>query len=121
MNIHLHIANVHVHVRDDKHMEMITDILKTHTNQLKKIIMTNEELLAKVNEANANVTASNEKADKIILEVQALKDLVNTTPNVPQNIVDAVETLSANTQTLGSKLQALDDINEDAPPPPPEG
>lgn len=102
MNIHLHIANVHVHVKDDKHMEMITDILKTHTHQLKKIIMTNEELLAKL-------TAANTKADKVITEIQALKELVNQTPDVPQNIVDAVNTLEG-------KLQSADDLNEDAPP-----
>lgn len=62
--------------------------------------MTNEELLAKVDAANA-------KVDKIIGEIQALKDLVNTTPDVPQNIVDAINTLE-------NKLQAADDLNEDA-------
>lgn len=64
--------------------------------------MTNEELLAKLE-------ASSAKADKIIAEIQALKELVNTTPDVPQNIVDAVTALE-------SKLQAADDLNEDAPP-----
>lgn len=64
--------------------------------------MTNQELLDKL-------TAANTKVDKIITEIQALKDLVNQTPNVPQNIVDAVNDLE-------SKLQAADDLNEDATP-----
>ena len=62
--------------------------------------MTNEELLAKLDSANT-------KTDKIITEIQALKELVNTTPDVPQNIVDAVNTLEG-------KLQSADDLNEDA-------
>lgn len=63
--------------------------------------MTNEELLAQIEAANV-------KADKVIAEVQALKDLVNTTPDVPQVIVDAVTNLT-------SKLDQIDAINEDAP------
>lgn len=62
--------------------------------------MTNEELLQKLTDANT-------KVDKITTEIQALKDLVTTTPDVPQNIVDAVTSLE-------SKLQAADDLNEDA-------
>lgn len=72
--------------------------------------MENEEVLAKLTSANA-------KVDKVITEVQALKDLVNTTPSVPQPIVDAVNALE-------SKLQQLDDLNEDSPTteePPTEG
>lgn len=92
MGIHIHIHN---------HTENETKIIKL----LKQIIMTNEELLAKLEAANT-------KTDKVIAEIQALKDLVNSTPEVPQNIVDAVNALE-------SKLQAADDMNEDAPPAPP--
>lgn len=83
----------HYHQFDDKHIVKL----------LKQIIMTNEELLAKL-------TAANAKADKIITEIQALKDLVTGTPDVPQNIIDAVNELEG-------KLQAADDLNEDAVQP----
>ena len=83
---------IHIHIHDHREKEIL--------NKLNLIIMKNEELLAKLDSANA-------KTDKIITEIQALKELVNTTPDVPQNIVDAVNTLE-------SKLQAADDLNEDA-------
>jgi len=82
---------LHIHIHDHREKEIL--------NKLNLIIMKNEELLAKLDSANA-------KTDKIITEIQALKELVNTTPDVPQNIVDAVNTLE-------SKLQAADDLNED--------
>lgn len=97
MHIHLHI---HDHRKEgDEHKEIMSflNILKLQNN---KIIMTNAELSAKLDAANT-------KVDKIIVEVQALKDLVGTTPDVPQNIVDAVTALEA-------KLQAADDLNADA-------
>ena len=83
---------LHIHIHDHREKEIL--------NKLNLIIMTNEELLAKLDSANA-------KTDKIITEIQALKELVNTTPDVPQNIVDAVNTLE-------SKLQTADDLNTDA-------
>jgi chromosome segregation ATPase len=79
----------------------IAAILHNQRKQSKQSKMGNEEVLAKLTSANA-------KVDKVITEVQALKDLVNTTPAVPQPIVDAVNALE-------SKLQQLDDLNEDAP------
>lgn len=75
---------------------MVAKILsevKHHTKQLNKIIMTFEEL-------QASLEAANSKIDKIITEI-------TTTPNVPQNIVDLVNTLTG-------KLQAADDVNPDA-------
>lgn len=78
---------------------MVAKILsevKHHTKQLNKIIMTFEEL-------QASLEAANSKIDKIITEI-------TTTPNVPQNIVDLVNTLTG-------KLQAADDVNPDAEPP----
>jgi hypothetical protein len=83
---------IHIHIHDHREKEIL--------NKLNLIIMKNEELLAKLDSANA-------KTDKIITEIQALKELVKTTPDVPQNIVDAVNTLE-------SKLQTADDLNEDA-------
>ncbi len=62
--------------------------------------MTNAELLALL-------LADDAKVDKIITEIQALKDQVNANPNVPQDIVDAVN-------SLGTKLQTADDLNADA-------
>jgi hypothetical protein len=71
-----------------------------------KIIMTNEELVARI---DAQAT----KLTKIQTEIQALKDTINTTPNVPQVVVDAVDRVDA-------ALQATDDMNEDTPTPPAE-
>lgn len=102
MNLHFHIAEVNVIVHDDKMIAAILERTKTIDQKLKTILMTNEELLAKLTGANA-------KVDKVITEIKALKDLVTTTPDVPQNIVDAVTTLE-------SKLQQADDENEDAAP-----
>ena len=53
------------------------------------------------------LVASNAKVDKIKTEIQALKDLVAASDNVPQDIVDAVNALGAN-------LQSADDLNPDA-------
>jgi hypothetical protein len=92
---------LHVHCTDSETAAKILSEVKHQTKQLNKIIMTNEELLAQIEAANA-------KADKVITEVQALKDLVGTTPDVPQVVVDAVNNLT-------SKLDQLDAINEDAP------
>jgi hypothetical protein len=61
--------------------------------------MTNEELLALL-------LADDAKVEKIITEIQALKDLVAGSSNVPQDIVDAVN-------ALGSNLQSADDLNPD--------
>lgn len=62
--------------------------------------MTNQELLALL-------LADDAKVEKIIGEIQALKDLVAAAQNVPQEVVDAVN-------SLGAKLQAADDMNDDA-------
>lgn len=99
MHIHLHI---HDHRKDDEQHKEIMSFLNILKLQNKQIIMTNQELLDKLNAANS-------KVDKITTEIQALKDLVTTTPDVPQNIVDAVTALEG-------KLQAADDLNEDAQP-----
>jgi len=66
---------------------------------LKKIKMTNEELVAQLEAQKAQV-------EKIILEIQALKELVANSANVPQNVIDAVN-------ALGSSIQAADDENAD--------
>lgn len=87
MELHIHI---HQHYKNE------TEII----NKLKSIQMSNEELLALL-------LADDAKVDKIITEIQALKDLVASTGNVPQNIVDAIN-------SLGTKLQAADDLNADA-------
>lgn len=90
-------ANVNVYFHDkDLH-----DKVDAINNKLKSIIMTNAELVTKLQEDGV-------KLDKIITEIQALKDKANTTPDVPQDIVDAVNSLDA-------KLTAADDMNEDAP------
>lgn len=98
------IQNLHLHIscNDNEMAAKILSEVKHHTKLLNKIIMTNEELLAQIEAANA-------KADKVITEVQALKDLVGTTPDVPQVIVDAVNALTG-------KLDQLDAINEDQAP-----
>lgn len=98
----VHIEKVEIHYHNHVDLSEITSLLNILKLQNNKIIMTNQELAGKLEAANT-------KVDKIITEIQALKNLVNTTPNVPQNIVDAVASLE-------SKLQAADDLNEDAPP-----
>lgn len=62
--------------------------------------MTNEELVASLEAANA-------KGQKIITEIEALKSLVGQTPDVPQVVVDAVNNLNAT-------LDQADALNEDA-------
>jgi len=68
--------------------------------KLNSIIMTDAEL-------KDLLVAANEKVDKIKTEIQALKDLVAASENVPQDVVDAVN-------ALGSNLQSADDLNPDA-------
>lgn len=85
--------HIHVHIHHESEHEII--------KLLKQIIMTNAELLDLL-------LADDAKVDKIVTEIQALKDLVAASQNVPQDIVDAVN-------SLGTKLQAADDLNPDAP------
>ena len=91
MQIHIHIHR-HDHETDQK----LTSIL----HKLNQIQMTNAELLQLL-------TDDNTKIEKIITEIQALKDSVNSNPDVPQDIVDAVN-------KIGTNLQAADDLNADA-------
>ena len=60
--------------------------------------MDNAELVAKLEAQKAQV-------DKVIAEIEALKELVANSQNVPQNVVDAVN-------ALGASIQAADDENE---------
>jgi F0F1-type ATP synthase delta subunit len=60
-------------------------------------------------ELEARLDAANTKLDKVTVEVQELKELVTTEPDVPQSIIDKVASLE-------QKLQAVDDINEDSQP-----
>lgn len=70
------------------------------SNLKQTIIMTNEELAQKLTDLNTQVV-------KVQSEIQALKDLVADTDNVPQSVIDAVN-------TLGSSIQAADDMDTDA-------
>jgi prophage DNA circulation protein len=81
----------------------IKQSLQMIINKLNQIQMTNEELVASLTSANA-------KVDKIKTEIQALIDIVAGSQNVPQAVVDAVNTLAGN-------LQSADDLNPDAPTP----
>ena len=86
--------HIHIHIhQDDSKLDSIIQ-------KLNSIIMTNEELKNLLVDANA-------KVDKIKTEIQALKDLVAASENVPQDVVDAVN-------ALGSNLQSADDLNPDA-------
>lgn len=93
----------HHMVYDDNCQELdIKKSLESIFHNLKQITMDNAELLALL-------LADDAKVDKIITEIQALKDLVAASKNVPQDIVDAVN-------NLGTKLQAADDLNDDSTP-----
>ncbi len=81
------------------HFHFHNDDQKEITHKLNQIQMTNAELLELL-------LADDAKVDKLITEIQALKDLVANSQNVPQNIVDAVN-------NLGAKLQTADDLNPD--------
>jgi hypothetical protein len=71
--------------------------------KLNKIIMTNEELVVALD-------AQTEKVNKVITEIQALKDLVGQTDGVPQVVIDAVDRLNA-------AIDSADAMNEDATAP----
>lgn len=92
---------LNVHVQDASMLAKILSELKHNTHQLNKIIMTNEEL-------KAALEAANTKLDKVTIEVQALADAVANNGNVPEDIAALVT-------SLNEKLQAVDDINADAP------
>lgn len=79
-----------------KHNNKLNLILK---NQ-QKMAQTHEELLAGINSANT-------KVDKIKTEIQALKDAVANSNNVPAAVEEAANQLFTN-------LQSADDMNEDA-------
>lgn len=70
-----------------------------------RIVMTNEELATQLTTLNGTV-------DKIKTEILALQALVASLNDVPQVVVDAVNTLAAN-------LQSADDLNPDEVPPSP--
>jgi len=64
----------------------------------------------KISELETKLASYGDTLTKIQAEVQALKDSINTDPDVPQAIVDSV----ARIDTL---LAAVDEINPDLPPP----
>jgi chromosome segregation ATPase len=86
--------------RHDHELQEIRNALALLIKQNKKIIMTNQEL-------KDLLVAANAKVDKIKTEIQALKDLVANSGNVPQDVVDAVN-------ALGTNLQSADDLDPDA-------
>ena len=91
----------HHMVYDDNCKELdIKQSLNSIFNILKQIKMTNAELLELL-------VADKAQVEKIITEIQALKDLVAASANVPQDVVDAVN-------ALGTTLQSADDLNADA-------
>jgi len=94
MKIHIYHHFVDQH-SDNNVLHKLDSIIK----KLNSITMTNEELKTLLVDANA-------KVDKIKTEIQALKDLVAGSSNVPQDVVDAVN-------ALGSNLQSADDLNPD--------
>ena len=97
MKIHIY----HHIVQDDNCKELdIKQSLNSIFNILKQIKMTNAELLELL-------VADKAQVEKIIAEIQALKDLVAASANVPQDVVDAVN-------ALGTTLQSADDLNPDA-------
>jgi chromosome segregation ATPase len=85
---------IHIHIHH--HQENESKIIHI----LNQIQMTNAEL-------KDLLIAANGKVDKVKTEIQALKDLVAASENVPQDVVDAVN-------ALGTNLQAADDLNPDA-------
>ena len=88
-------------VYDDNCKELdIKKSLESIFHTLKQIKMTNAELLELL-------VADKAQVEKIIAEIQALKDLVAASANVPQDVVDAVN-------ALGTTLQSADDLNPDA-------
>ena len=101
---------LNVHVQDSPTLAKVLAELKHNSQQLNKIIMTNAEL-------KAALEAANTKLDKVTTEVQTLADAVASNGNVPEDIAALVT-------SLNEKLQAVDDINADAPaeePTPGEG
>jgi len=90
-------ALFHFTIKDNRETEKL---LHTIINKLNQLIMTNAEL-------KDLLVAANGKVDKVKTEIQALKDLVANSANVPQDVIDAVN-------ALGSNLQSADDLNPDA-------
>jgi len=91
-------------------------------SKLDRILMTNDELLAAVNAANANLDAAKAVVDKIagettglVTEVQTLKDLLAAAGNPPPALQAAVDALSARVVTLQSALSTVDGLVPDAP------
>lgn len=66
----------------------------------------------KLSELTGALTALNNKVAKIATEVQALKDSL-TDVELPAEAQEKLDALTAS-------LQAVDDLNTDAPTPPPE-
>lgn len=105
MNLHFHIDKLTINFPIEKIDQILEHVITGNQQILKTINMKNAELVAKL-------TADSAKLDKIITEIAALKDKVNSDPDVPQDIVDLVNGIDA-------KLQAADDLNDDAPVTPP--
>lgn len=92
-------------------------------SKLDRIIMTNDELLAAVQAANANLDAAKAVVDKIagettglVTEVQTLKDLLAASGAPSPELQAAVDALSARVVTLQASLASVDGLVPDPAP-----
>ena len=91
-------------------------------SKLDRILMTNDELLAAVNTANANLDAAmavvakiSDETTGLVTEVQTLKDLLAAAGAPSPELQAAVDALSARVVTLQSSLATVDGLVPDAP------
>jgi ABC-type amino acid transport substrate-binding protein len=84
--------------------------------RLEKLIMTTAaELLAKVTEANTKIDGLTTQVAKVATEIQGLIDA--NSGDLDPDLVDAINAQLSKLSTLGTAVQAADDLVPDAPAP----
>lgn len=99
VNLHFHIDNVHIHVKDEKQLKQISETVNFLKTQNQSIIMTQQEAIDKLNGQATQLA-------KVRAEVQKLVDAAANAGNISPELEAAINGVS-------TAIQGVDDLNAD--------
>lgn len=99
MNVHFHIENVHLHIKDEKQLKEIMEGVNFLKTQNQTINMKTQEAVDKLNAQAAQL-------GKVRTEVQKLVDAAANADNVSPELEAAINNVQ-------NAIQGVDDLNPD--------
>ena len=108
MNIHLHIANVYVHTKDDQHLKAVLEGLNLITKKIDKMGANTDQALADLQAIQTHLTKIGSETTTLLQKITDLENAAQNT-DTPQSVLDAIAAVKA-------QAQAVDDEVPDAPP-----